>query len=741
MGRADFARSIAYALAGWRGDQSVVVALHGPWGTGKSSIKNMALDAFTELEDADRPQVLEFNPWQFSGQDELFTAFFREIGAALGRDSGPDAAALERQWRVYEARLKFGSTVIDAINDLATTVLVLIGGAGVATALVGVNPSLGVGTISAVALAAGIFLKWPTIVARAFADLLRARASVVIGLPEVKKDLGEHLKKRSHPLVVILDDLDRLNQPDVRLMFQLIKANADLPRLVYFALFDEDIVAESLRTPAQDGREFLEKIVQVKFTVPVVQRAQVDKALFAGLDEILEAEGMSRTFEQVRWGNLYLGGLQQYFTTLRRVHRYLASLRFHVGVLRTRGALEVNVLDLIALEVLRLYEPSVYRQLPLAKRVLTEHAEREGMSGPKEGDAKATMKSVVAGVPAARTEALQRVLTDLFPHVGWVFGGTRYAVDDEQWLRDLRVATKRFFDRYFFLALPEGDVSEVELAQIIDAVGDRARLTTVLRMLVDRVLLAQALERLEAYKEQIPFVHAVPFAGAMLDIGDSIPPGAGGLVGIEPVMHASRILYWFLRQGASPQRGDRLLEAARTSIGFFLLAHRCQQEVDAHQKDKELALVTDEQLTELKTITIAKIEAAANDGRLLQHWGALRALYVWRNLAGEAIVKSWMTTGLTEPNVVAFLRATMETVTSHGLGDYVGSTRRFIKLATIEDFTPAARVEELLARVNGQTLSEPDAQALAAFREATARRRSGKPDYDPWRSDRHDDNS
>jgi predicted KAP-like P-loop ATPase len=738
-GRADLARSLAEALAGWRRDQSVVVALHGPWGTGKSSIKNMTLDAFTEMPEAIRPQVLEFNPWQFSGQAELFTAFFREVGTALGSEPGPDTAALERRWRVYQARLKLGNTIANALQDLLSFALVLMGGAGLAVAIAGIEAKAFTALVSSFAVAAGLLLKWPLVIAGAIGDLLHARSEIVAGVPDLKSGVAELLKKRRRPLVVILDDVDRLQPPDVRLMFQLIKANADLPRLVYFVLYQEDIIVRSLTTFAQDGGEFLEKIVQVAFAVPVLQQAQVDKALFSGLDEILEQEGMNRTFDETRWGNMYLGGLKIYFSTLRRVHRYLASLRFHAGVLRRRGALEVNVLDLIGLEALRLYEPGVYQQLHASKRYLTERAERDSLISPNQDEAKSAVLAIMERVSPSRKDAVQRIMTELFPHAAWVFGGSHYVVSwEERWDRDLRIATGRFFDRYFLLGLAEGDLSEADLNQVLASVSDRARLTAVFRSLAARELLIKTLERLEAHKELIAYENAVPFVGALLDIGDEIPPAHGGLFDIEPIMHASRIIYWFLKQGPTPERGERFLEAARTSSGFFVLTYRTQLEVEAHEKksangdEDDTRLMTPEQLKALISLSVQRIESAANEGRVLGHWGALRVLYVWRKFAGEESVKTWMADHVTKENVLGLLRAVTETVTSQGVGDYVSRRRRYIKLSTIGDFIPADRVAALLEEIEMSTLAQADTDAITAFREAVARHKAGKPDYDPW---------
>lgn len=45
LGRSDFAESLASAIEGWTDNDSLIIALYGPWGSGKSSMKNMALES------------------------------------------------------------------------------------------------------------------------------------------------------------------------------------------------------------------------------------------------------------------------------------------------------------------------------------------------------------------------------------------------------------------------------------------------------------------------------------------------------------------------------------------------------------------------------------------------------------------------------------------------------------------------------------------------------------------------
>lgn len=50
LGRSGFAESLASAIKGWTGNDSLVIALYGSWGSGKSSVKNMILEALREVK-------------------------------------------------------------------------------------------------------------------------------------------------------------------------------------------------------------------------------------------------------------------------------------------------------------------------------------------------------------------------------------------------------------------------------------------------------------------------------------------------------------------------------------------------------------------------------------------------------------------------------------------------------------------------------------------------------------------
>ncbi|MGX2954466.1 P-loop NTPase fold protein [Shewanella sp. JL219SE-S6] len=84
LGRSGFSTDLANAMASWHGKDSLVVALHGDWGSGKSSIKNMALSRLEEISE-DKPDVIEFSPWEWAAQEKITASFFQEISKSVGR--------------------------------------------------------------------------------------------------------------------------------------------------------------------------------------------------------------------------------------------------------------------------------------------------------------------------------------------------------------------------------------------------------------------------------------------------------------------------------------------------------------------------------------------------------------------------------------------------------------------------------------------------------------------------------
>ena len=98
--RADFSHNLADAILNWRHKESWIIALTGDWGIGKTSVKNLIINKIQTIEP--KTIIINFSPWEWSSQDLISSAFFKEIAIELEiSDENKKHKALAEQFRTY----------------------------------------------------------------------------------------------------------------------------------------------------------------------------------------------------------------------------------------------------------------------------------------------------------------------------------------------------------------------------------------------------------------------------------------------------------------------------------------------------------------------------------------------------------------------------------------------------------------------------------------------------------------
>ena len=239
-----------------RHSSGVVVGLTGKWGSGKSSILNMLAE---ELRDTDHVAVAVLNPWLFKGRDELLAAFFNELRDALGRSPN------EHMREAVKALDKYREAITIA-GHFAALLADAHGAGGAATT------------------------GW-----KAIAPVLKSiRKPKDLSPQEERRALEKKLADAKVAVVVLIDELDRVEDDDVRAIAQLVKAVGDIKGLSYLVAYDPDRVADALGRGSGDerrrtGEAYLEKIVQH----PVPLRPLFTNDVIGFLDALLEHHGLS----------------------------------------------------------------------------------------------------------------------------------------------------------------------------------------------------------------------------------------------------------------------------------------------------------------------------------------------------------------------------------------------------------------------------------------------------------------
>lgn len=213
-----------------------VVGLTGEWGLGKSSVLNLLGE---ELKVMDCVVVATFNPWLFKGRDELVQAYFNSLREAVGQSPSEKVRKLRGYIERYKASIEFVGATSAAVIDVLT-------GSGAATVF------------------------WKKWLIKAVGVLVKPKDMTAM---QERKSLEAKLVEANVAVVVLIDELDRVEDEEVRAVAQLIKAVGDIKGISYLVAYDPDRVAQALgkgSSPEErrkTGESYLEKIIQ--FPIPL----------------------------------------------------------------------------------------------------------------------------------------------------------------------------------------------------------------------------------------------------------------------------------------------------------------------------------------------------------------------------------------------------------------------------------------------------------------------------------------
>lgn len=503
LNRAAFAERVAGVMRGLPNGTGLVVGIHGPWGDGKTTVLNLLKG---DLEGDAHVAVVEFNPWRFTDEPSMLAGFF---GVLAG---------------VIRARL---TTKGEDIAGWLETV--------------------------------GRYAAWVDDRLEKAADAARAKAEV--SLEELRSRLSDALAKADKRIVVLVDDVDRLDKHETYTMFRLIKACADFPNVCYVLAFDDVAVAKSLgeRFGSGDeasGREFLEKIIQVPLKLPVAMQEDLRSLCFQQVDQALNSASIELSKEEI--GEFVSGidrGISIRLDTPRAAKRYGNALMFALSMLKG----EVNTVDLLLLEAVRAFYPAIYDCIR-ANHIEFSGVESAHIRRDHNGPRCATLlKPIIDAMPAEERDAVKSLLKNLFPRLGSAYGGGGYGSDWlGPWTKAKRICSPDYCPRFFSYAVPKTDVRDSEIdALVAKAVsGDQKEVTTTLESLFTDGKARRVIQRLRQRETDADLKSVAPLCLAIASVAKHIPNPPSLFNSAEPPAQAGILISRLIQR--LPSGTDRL---------------------------------------------------------------------------------------------------------------------------------------------------------------------------------------
>jgi len=347
-----FSSQLGKAIYEYNAKDGLVISLFGKWGTGKTSIINMAIEEITDLSknDKNKPIIMNFSPWNYSDKNDLISLFFQSLkskfdleGNILSKvvSSVPFIGKFLNSKLVLKGKEKSKQEIGEALSNYADVL----------------------DALSFVPLVGPGLAKWLKAVAKAKGNNLMKTPD----LDTAKESLEKKLKENNQKIIIVIDDIDRLTNIQIRDVFQLVKQVADFPNIIYILSMDREVVSRALEEVHKiDGNQYLEKIIQIPFEIPELSKSKLNSIFESKLNKIKEKIPNKVIVDENYWYNIFRHCIEPYIKTLRDVNRVINTFGFRYAMLHEETCFE----DMIAITTIEVLEPKLYKWIVNNKDLL-----------------------------------------------------------------------------------------------------------------------------------------------------------------------------------------------------------------------------------------------------------------------------------------------------------------------------------------------------------------------------------
>jgi len=492
LGRSNFAKLLAKAIYNLNNKDTFTIALSGKWGSGKTSLVNMMLKELEEnqkdINDNNKIIIIRFEPWNFYDANQLLSQFFIRLSSEL-RSKGDTNLA-----KVGDAVEKYAEAF-----DLAE----MIPYVGKPLALIGKNCTKILGKR----------------MKKGFdeSDILKQKEFVI-----------NLLIKQNKRILIVIDDIDRLSNEQIRQVFQLIASVAKFPNMIYLLVFDKDIVIKALEKVQEgEGEDYLKKIIQMPIQIPDIPKEKLRQVFFNRLTSILN-EFKDISFQQSRWQRLYMMCIDPFINNLRDINRLCNSIKFKLISIYS----EIDFTDIVIISAIEIFLPQIYEWIKNNKSFLTGEFNVELLLWNRKSQKEmydfyySEIKTLLhqknkekIKTDKDKKDDIETVITclsHLFPYFGQKIGRAYEVNDLNMFRKNNLIAHPEKFNRYFDLDLNNVGLRKAEINKAVYSLN-QDELKNYLLDQDKKGISYEFLEEINAMRSEIPSERAKIIIDVLLE--------------------------------------------------------------------------------------------------------------------------------------------------------------------------------------------------------------------------------
>ncbi|RVU70428.1 MULTISPECIES: P-loop NTPase fold protein [Lactobacillus] len=311
--RRNIVKQLTEAMQHPTSKHSYVIGLTGIWGSGKSTILNLAkkkINKDANSVDLSHTNKSDFDLWLFESKEEMIKGMYNYFLTGLG--------------------IQYRSALT---NKLITSAAKLLAG-------------ISINGIEA------LFLDPNT-----YQDVF-----------ELKEKLTNYVKSANKHYVMCIENLDRADNEQVILILKLINSVFDIPNVTYVLLYDNDRLNKVLENTESSNVSFAEKVINQEIQMPISIDLDICNTCLNnlrdsyGMNNGFQVRGEAKDFQKVQ------ENIVSNITTIRDLKRIINSV---YTILANRDTLRLYLPDVIAIQYIHFKNPELYENIKDHKKLLT----------------------------------------------------------------------------------------------------------------------------------------------------------------------------------------------------------------------------------------------------------------------------------------------------------------------------------------------------------------------------------
>jgi KAP-like P-loop domain-containing protein len=250
-------------------ESPAVIAVTGAYGDGKTSFLNLAIGEMKKTDEAARPIIVRFSPWLAGDSNAIVLSMLDSIVAEIKREFF--VPGLSGDAARYARTLLSAAPWTERIKDIFT------------------EPS----------------------------QERRIEALVT------------RIEKTGRRVLVVLDDLDRMEAKELETVFKLLRGTDQLSNITFLCSFYPSEVASILSAtrPKQDTNVYIEKFFPVVFPLLPIEPSQLRQSFLTRLTRALEGSSVPREDILKSAEKEWDGRIGSHFRNLRKIKLFFNRIR------------------------------------------------------------------------------------------------------------------------------------------------------------------------------------------------------------------------------------------------------------------------------------------------------------------------------------------------------------------------------------------------------------------------------